>query len=141
MPRSRACMVVLALIAISAASCTSRSTGAPPTTTSLATRTPSPVPTMSTGSSGLLERLSHDQGVLKDHPYPRIGRFTGARRKAYRTAFRLCSYLGLRNLATQLHTEAARPAAAAAFITGYTRPRWVPAYRGCVDGLRWRVAT
>ena len=141
MPRSRARIVVVALVAISAASCTSRPTGAPPTTTSPATRTPSPVPTMSTGSGGLLERLSRDQGVLKDHPYPRIGRFTGARRKAYRTAFRLCSYLGLRNLAKQLHTEAARPAAAAAFITGYTRPLWVPAYRGCVDGLRWRVAT
>jgi hypothetical protein len=96
---------------------------------------------MSTGSGGLLERLSHDHGVLKDHPYPRIGRFTGARRKAYRTAFGLCSHLGLRNLARQLHTEASRPTAAIAFITGYVRALRIPAYRGCVDGLRWRVAT
>lgn len=90
-----------------------------------------------TEAATLLSRLLRDDGVVTGDKYPRLDKWNGPSRGPYKSGFDLCSLLGLRNVTKQLHTDGTIEGAASAFIQGFPKTLWKPAYKGCVDGLVW----
>jgi hypothetical protein len=132
----------LLVILILASSCTTKGVSTRPSVAPLANHTQSSSPSPELGSPTptsptILSRLLTDDGVVTGNKYPRLDKWNGPRRGAYKSGFDLCSLLGLRNMTKQLHTDGTVEGTASAFIQAFPKTLWKPAYKGCVDGLGW----
>jgi hypothetical protein len=85
----------------------------------------------------LLERLRDQGGVFTGAPLPRVEHWRGMGAPAYKSAFALCSRIGVADMAIQLHVNPSPAAVALAALSGYRRETWRAAHQGCADGLLW----
>lgn len=89
----------------------------------------------------LRERLRDHHGVFTGAPLPRLGHWRGNGARSYKSAFALCSRIGMTDLAIQLDVQPSASAIAVAVLSGFRRDTWRAAHQGCADGLKWDKRT
>jgi len=132
-------LVVLAAMVVPAATCTNAEPPEPnPGAEVTSGASPDDLVAPPTDRIPLLTQLREEEGVYKGVPHPRMKHWHRGREAAtYRSVFKLCSRIGLADLAVQLHVRPVDSVVATEVLAAYPRDAWRTVHQGCVDGLLW----
>jgi hypothetical protein len=132
-------LVGLAAIVVLAATCTNAVPPQPnPGAEVTSGASPDDLVASPTDRIPLLTRLREEEGVYKGVPLPRMEHWHRGREAAtYRSAFKLCSRIGLADLAVQLHVRPVDSVVAIEVLAAYPSDAWRTVHQGCIDGLVW----